>query len=48
MTERHLERLIFTVPHMDCAAEEQLVRMKLADREGIKHLAFDLGDAPCP
>ena len=35
MTEQSLERLTFTVPQMDCAAEEQLVRLKLADREGI-------------
>lgn len=42
MTEQPLERLTFTVPHMDCAAEEQLVRMKLADREGIRRLTFDL------
>ena len=42
MTEQSLERLTFTVPQMDCAAEEQLVRLKLADREGIRRLAFDL------
>lgn len=39
-----MERMTFKVPHMDCAAEEQLVRMKLADREGVKRLAFDLSD----
>jgi Co/Zn/Cd efflux system component len=27
---------------MDCAAEEQLVRMKLADRTDVKHLRVDL------
>jgi Co/Zn/Cd efflux system component len=27
---------------MDCAAEEQLVRMKLSDEPEVKHLAFDL------
>jgi Co/Zn/Cd efflux system component len=42
MTERPLERLTFTVPQMDCASEEQLVRMKLADLDGVKHLTFDL------
>ncbi|HEU4325280.1 MAG TPA: cation transporter [Roseiflexaceae bacterium] len=42
MTDRPLERMTFAVPHMDCAAEEQLVRMKLADQEQVKHLAFDL------
>ncbi len=42
MTDRPLERLTFTVPQMDCAAEEQLVRMKLADEQDVKRLAFDL------
>lgn len=42
MAEQPVERLTFTVPHMDCAAEEQLVRMKLADRESIRLLTFDL------
>jgi Co/Zn/Cd efflux system component len=42
MTERPLERLTFRVPQMDCAAEEQLVRMKLADQDDVKRLAFDL------
>jgi Co/Zn/Cd efflux system component len=37
-----LERLTFNVPKMDCAAEEQLVRMKLSDYQQVKHLAFDL------
>lgn len=42
MAEQPLERMIFTVPQMDCAAEEQLVRMKLADQAEVKRLAFDL------
>ncbi|GAB4428985.1 MAG: cation diffusion facilitator family transporter [Chloroflexi bacterium OHK40] len=42
MTDRPLERMTFTVPQMDCAAEEQLVRMKLADQEHVKRLVFDL------
>ncbi|MCU0492453.1 MAG: cation transporter [Chloroflexaceae bacterium] len=37
-----LERITFSVPQMDCAAEEQLVRMKLADYGEVKGLSFDL------
>lgn len=37
-----MENLTFKVPAMDCAAEEQLVRMKLADQQEVKRLAFDL------
>lgn len=37
-----LERLTFTVPQMDCAAEEQMVRMALADNPQVRQLAFDL------
>lgn len=37
-----MEKLTFKVPQMDCAAEEQLVRMKLADLSDVQHLAFDL------
>lgn len=36
------EQMTFKVPQMDCAAEEQLVRMKLSDQEGVKRLTFDL------
>lgn len=36
-----LERLTFAVPRMDCAAEEQLVRMHLAERDDVQRLAFD-------
>ena len=32
----------FRVEYMDCAAEEQLVRLKLAHHDAVKHLAFDL------
>lgn len=42
MIDQPLERLTFSVPQMDCAAEEQLVRMRLADRDDVKRLAFDL------
>lgn len=42
MSTERFERIIFNVPHMDCAAEEQLVRMKLADHEEVKQLSFDL------
>ncbi len=44
MSPEQLERSTFKVLHMDCAAEEQLVRMKLADYEDVKRLAFDLSD----
>lgn len=39
-----LERLTFKVPQMDCAAEEQLVRMHLAEHGEVKRLAFDLAE----
>lgn len=42
MSAERLERMLFSVSKMDCAAEEQLVRMKLGDRQEIKRLAFDL------
>jgi Co/Zn/Cd efflux system component len=37
-----MERMTFRVPQMDCTAEEQLVRMKLADYPEVKSLSFDL------
>jgi Co/Zn/Cd efflux system component len=40
--EQVMERTTFRVPQMDCAAEEQLVRMQLSDHEEVKGLAFDL------
>lgn len=42
MTQPPLESLTFKVPAMDCAAEEQLVRLHLAEVAEIKRLAFDL------
>lgn len=42
MSTEQLERTTFKVPQMDCAAEEQLVRMQLSDREEVKRLTFDL------
>jgi Co/Zn/Cd efflux system component len=42
MAEKTLERMLFTVPHMDCAAEEQLIRMQLADQPEVQRLVFDL------
>jgi len=42
MEEISTEQMTFKVPQMDCAAEEQLVRMKLSDQEGVKRLTFDL------
>jgi Co/Zn/Cd efflux system component len=40
--EPPMESMTFKVPQMDCAAEEQLVRMHLAEREDVQRLAFDL------
>jgi Co/Zn/Cd efflux system component len=37
-----VNRSIFRVPKMDCAAEEQLVRMALCDVREVRGLAFDL------
>ena len=42
MTHPPMESMTFTVPQMDCGAEEQLVRMQLTDQQDVKHLAFDL------
>jgi len=33
----------FRVEHMDCAAEEQLIRMRLEPHPEIRHLVFNLG-----
>ena len=38
-----MNRSVFTIPRMDCAAEEQLVRMALDGLEGVPRLSFDLG-----
>ena len=38
-----MTRTTYHIAHMDCAAEEQLVRMGLADVPGIERLEFDLG-----
>lgn len=37
-----MDRSLFQVPKMDCAAEENLVRMKLSDLEAVRSLDFDL------
>ncbi len=42
MTHAPIKSMTFKVSQMDCAAEEQLVRMKLSDQQDVKHLAFDL------
>lgn len=34
----------FRVDHMDCAAEEQLIRIQLEPHTEIRHLAFNLGE----
>jgi Co/Zn/Cd efflux system component len=37
-----MEKTLFHIKEMDCPAEEQMVRMKLADFKVIKQLSFDL------
>src|SRR5580765_7757555 len=38
-----MNKTTFKIEKMDCPAEEQLVRMSLADMPDIKELSFDLG-----
>jgi Co/Zn/Cd efflux system component len=37
-----MERTTYHVEKMDCAAEEQMVRMRLQNMDGVQRLAFDL------
>lgn len=37
-----MKRTSYHVEKMDCAAEEQVVRMRLEGADGVQHLAFDL------
>ncbi len=37
-----MERTVFYIKDMDCPAEEQMVRMKLADNTAVRRLDFDL------
>lgn len=37
-----MERTLFHIEQMDCAAEEQLIRMRLDGLDGVDHLVFDL------
>ncbi|MDR1689183.1 MAG: cation transporter [Clostridiales bacterium] len=37
-----MDKTIFFVKDMDCAAEEQTIRMKFADNAAVKQLCFDL------
>ena len=37
-----MQKTTYRIGKMDCASEEQLVRMKLDDLTGINHLSFDL------
>ncbi|RAJ80097.1 heavy-metal-associated domain-containing protein [Chitinophaga dinghuensis] len=39
-----MQKSTFRIKKMDCAAEEQLVRMKLEGMQSIKQLIFDLGE----
>ena len=38
----NLQQSTFTLPKMDCSSEENLVRMALGGKDGIKSLSFDL------
>jgi Co/Zn/Cd efflux system component len=37
-----LIKSVFEIPKMDCSAEEQMVKMKLAEEESVRQLVFDL------
>lgn len=39
-----MKKLCYHIPGMDCPAEEQMIRMKLSDLEGLEGLVFDLKD----
>ena len=39
-----MNRSVFRIPKMDCAAEEQLARMALEGVEGVRQLSFDLAE----
>jgi Co/Zn/Cd efflux system component len=42
VAEPGLNRSVFQIPKMDCAAEEQIVRAALDDMEEVRRLSFDL------
>lgn len=42
MENNQLVSTTFKVQKMDCAAEEQLVRLHLSEEQSVKHLAFDI------
>lgn len=37
-----MKKLNYHIPGMDCPSEEQIIRMRLDEVEGVKHLDFDL------
>lgn len=37
-----MQRTTFNIPKMDCASEEQLIRMKLEGFDNISSLDFDI------
>lgn len=37
-----MRKTIFDIPKMDCPSEEKIIRIAVADIQGIKHLQFDL------
>ncbi len=42
-----MNKTVFSVSKMDCASEEQLVRLKLAESDGVRSLLFDLRNRTC-
>lgn len=42
INNQHTKISTYTIPKMDCSAEEQMIRMALADLEAVKGLSFDL------
>jgi Co/Zn/Cd efflux system component len=42
MKNQQTQKTIFKISKMDCPSEESLIRVKLSEIEGIKHLDFDI------
>ena len=41
-TTVNMDRTVFEIPKMDCASEEQLIRMKLEAILDVEHMEFDI------
>ena len=39
-----MDKTTFHITDMDCPSEEQMIRMRLADIDGLEKLAFDIGE----